>query len=224
MLLAQNTAATTSASAKAQAEHANDTTFRYDVASIRQNLSPQPRWRMNFTDDGVSAKDVTLFYVIKEAYGFYDDELWSAVPPWTTHVRFDIEAKYDVGKYPHLNLDQRDSMLQQLLADRFKLLLHHEKKEFSVYTLQIAKSGPKFTETKAEDQLVSPTRGPMCQVLKAKTGSIELKGCSMEQLAGHLTGSARSDLGRSIVDRTGLSGRYSLTLNWTPDSSSSAVL
>jgi uncharacterized protein (TIGR03435 family) len=173
---------------------------------------------MSFTDDGVSAKDVTLLYAIEEAYGLYDEQLWSNLPPWIKETRFDIEAKYDVEKYPQITLEQRRAMLQQLLAERLKLAVHHEQREFPLYMLAIAKGGPKFEETKPEDVHISSTYGPMCQVLRSKMGLIEMKGCSMAQLAHNLTGWTRNDLGRTIVDRTGLTGRYSFSLNWTPDS------
>lgn len=108
-------------------------------------------------------------------------------------------------------------MLQQLLAERFKLVVHHERREFPLYALAIAKGGPKFRETKPEDFHTSSTYGPMCQVLRSKIGITEMKGCSMAQLAHNLTGWTRNDLGRTIVDHTGLTGRYSFSLNWTPD-------
>lgn len=191
---------------------------RFDVASVRQNLTPEPRWRMSFTENGMSAKDVTPLYVIEEAYGLYDEQLWSGIPPWIKEKRFDIEAKYDVEKYPQIVLEQRRAMLQQLLAERFRLVVHHEQREFPLYALAIAKSGPKFGETKPEDVHVSSTYGPMCQVLRSKMGLIEMKGCSMAQLAHNLTGWTRDDLGRTIVDHTELTGRYSFSLTWTPDS------
>jgi hypothetical protein len=106
---AQEASATTVSPSSATANLSSDLTPRYDVASIRQDLNPHPSWRMNFTSDGVSAKD----------------ELWSAVPSWTMQTRFDVEAKYDMEKYPHVTLEQRNGMLQQLLAERFKLIVHH---------------------------------------------------------------------------------------------------
>src|SRR6202008_1650899 len=77
---------------------------RFDVASVRQNLTPEPRWRMSFTDDGVSGEDITLLYVVQESYGLYDEQLWSGIPQWIKETRFDIEAKYDVEKYPQITL------------------------------------------------------------------------------------------------------------------------
>ena len=97
-------------------------------------------------------------------------------------------------------------------------MVHHEQRDFPLYALAIAKGGPKFKETTPEDLHISSTYGPMCQVLRSKMGPTEMKGCSMAELAHILTGWTRNDLGRTIVDHTGLTGRYSLSLNWTPDS------
>ncbi len=104
----------------------------YEVVSIRQNLNPQPRWQMSFTRDGVWGEDVTLFWAMKEAY-LVPDERWLGAPSWIDEKRFDIKAKYDTEEYPNLTLEQRHTMLQQMLADRFKLVLHHEQKNFPVY-------------------------------------------------------------------------------------------
>jgi uncharacterized protein (TIGR03435 family) len=217
MMFAQSAPVRSTSSPAAVPDSASALGPRFDVASVRQNLTPEPRWRMSFTDDGVSAKDVTLFYAIEEAYGLYDEQFWSGIPPWITQKRFDIEAKYDVEKYPHIALEQRRAMLQQLLAERFKLVVHHQPKEFPLYALRIAKGGPRFEETKPEDLKISSAYGPMCQVLRSKMGLTEMKGCSMAQLAQNLTGWTRNDLGRTIVDHTGLAGRYNFSLNWTPD-------
>jgi uncharacterized protein (TIGR03435 family) len=196
-----------------------DSAFRFDVASVRLNLTPAQGWRMSFTDDGITAKDVTLLYAIEEAYGLYDEQLWSGIQPWIKEKRFDIEARYDMEKYPHLSLDQRRAMLRQLLAERFKLIVHHERKAFPLYALTLAKGGLKFEETKPEDLHFSSTYGPVCQVLRSNVGLTEMRGCSMAQLALNIAGWTRNELGRMIVDDTGLTGRYSFSLNWTPDTS-----
>jgi uncharacterized protein (TIGR03435 family) len=220
MMVAQSTPAKVTSVPANATNSAPTSELRFDVASVRQNLTPEPRWRMGFTANGVSAKDVTLLYAMEEAYGLYDEQLWSGIPPWIKEKRFDIEAKYDVDKYPQITLEQRKAMLQKLLAERFGLVVHHEQREFPLYELTIAKGGSKFEETKPEDLQVSSTYGPMCHHLRSKMGVTEMKGCSMAQLAQTLTGWTRDELGRTIVDHTGLTGRYSFLLNWTPDSAS----
>jgi uncharacterized protein (TIGR03435 family) len=201
----------------AQSTATSASTPTFDVVSVRENLTPQPRWRMSFTDDGVNAEDVTLLYAIEEAYGLFDEQLWSGIPSWIKEKRFDIKAKYDAEKYPQIALEQRKAMLQQLLAERFKLVVHHEQKEFPLYALAIARGGPKFEETKPEDVRISSTYGPMCQLLRSKPGLTEMKGCSMGDLARNLTAWTRNDQGRTIVDHTGLTGRYSFSVSWAPD-------
>jgi uncharacterized protein (TIGR03435 family) len=195
----------------------------FEVASIRQNLATQIRWRMNFTPDGVSAKDVTLLYAIQEAYGVYSKQLWSGGPPWLDQRRFDIEAKFDVNAFPKPAIEQRRAMLQQLLADRFKLVVHHEPQEFPLYALTVAKNGPKLQESKPEDIIQSEIHGPMCLHARGSTGYLELKGCSMQDLAAALTSAASADLGRTIVDQTGLTARYNYKLNWTPDKAAAST-
>jgi uncharacterized protein (TIGR03435 family) len=195
----------------------------FEVASIRENANPNPRWRMSFTADGVSATDVTLLWVLHEAYGIGDDRLWSGAPAWAGQKRFDIEAKFDVARYPNPTREQHQAMVQQLLADRFKLVVHHESREFPLYALAVAKNGPKLTDAQPDELQRSGLDGkPVCVVTGSRMGSVGLKGCTMEDLASILSGWTRSDLGRKIVDQTGLTGRYTLHLEWSPDLRQSA--
>jgi uncharacterized protein (TIGR03435 family) len=164
----------------------------------------------------VHATDVTLLWVLHEAYGIGDNDLWSGGPPWLDKARFDIEAKYDVSQHPSLTRGQRQAMLQQLLTDRFKVVVHHEAKEFPLYALAIAKGGPKVEETRQEDLQKNPVSGVMCMNKRVGKGVIEMQGCTMMQFASSLGGDARNDLGRKVVDQTGLTGYYSIALHWTP--------
>jgi uncharacterized protein (TIGR03435 family) len=199
----------------AQTAAAPAVTPAYDIASIHQNLNPNPRWRMEFTPDGVHATDVTLLWALHEAYGVFDGDLMTGGPTWIDQRRIDIEAKYDVAKYPGLTREQRQVMLQQLLADRFKVVVHHVPKEYPLYALVVAKNGPKFKETAPEDLNKSPVYGVMC-VGGGRKGTIEMHGCKTSQLADNLSGYGRSDLGRKVVDQTGLTGDYTFILHWAP--------
>ena len=107
-------------------------------------------------------------------------------------------------------------MLQRLLADRFKVVVHHEAKEFPLYGLAVAKSGPKFEETKPEDLRKSPVYGVMCMNTGGRRGTIEMHGCTTTQFATNLSGYGRLDLGRKVVDQTALTGYYTFALHWAP--------
>jgi uncharacterized protein (TIGR03435 family) len=199
----------------AQTTISSQETPTYDIASVKQNLNPIPAWRMNFTTDGVSAQGVTLEYAIQEAFGVYDDRLWSGGPGWIKDKRFDINAKFDISKYPNPTLDQRKAMLQQLLADRFKLKVHHENRQFSLYALVISKHGILFKETNKEDLQTSPEWGVICMHTRSRRGVLEMTGCPMNALASSLD-LAAGDLGRKVVDQTGLTGHFDFKLSWTP--------
>lgn len=187
----------------------------FEVASIHQNLNPDPAWSMGFTKDGLLAKDVTLLWVLHDAYGIYDDDRWSGGPAWLDKARFDIEAKFDATKYPSLTREERQIMLRQLLADRFKITVHHESKVFPLYALVLAKAEPKFKETESEEIRKSPVSGDVICEGGGRRGKIDMHGCTTKQLADNLSGYARFDLGRKVVDQTGLTGHYTFALRWT---------
>jgi uncharacterized protein (TIGR03435 family) len=186
----------------------------FEVASIHQNLNPDPAWSMGFTKDGLLAKDVTLLWALHDAYGIYDDDRWSGGPAWLDKARFDIEAKFDATKYPSLTREERQIMLRQLLADRFKLSVHHEPKVFPLYELVLAKTGPKFKETESREIRRSPISGDVICEGGGRRGKIDMHGCTIKQLADNLSGYAHFDLGRKVVDQTGLTGHYTFALQW----------
>ena len=74
------------------------------------------------------------------------------IPPALQSVAFDIQAKIDPAVYPQMkaqgseqHYQQFQQMVQQLLADRFKLAVHRETRELPVYALTIAKNGPRLS-------------------------------------------------------------------------------
>ena len=102
-------------------------------------------------------------------------------------------------------------MLQSLLSDRFKLSVHWENKEEQVYELVIAKGGPKLKEAGAN------ANTPRMQVaLGHFIGTAE----SLSLLARNLS----QRLGRSVIDKTGLTGKYDFELTYTPETGLNSVV
>ena len=187
---------------------------------------------MNYTADGFIATGVPLIMFIQSAYGIFDADRISGAPSWPNSERFDIDAKMDGAAIDALkNLSPADrtlarqQMLQKLLADRFKLTIHHETKELPAYTLVIAKTGSKLQEGKPGDTYANGYRdsggrgGPGTVQIKGR-GGLVAQGAPIVNLAGMLSWL----LGHNVVDRTGLTGKYDFTLQWTPDEGESPML
>lgn len=204
----------------------------FEVASIR----PDPPGgmfnmvHMNFEPDGYSASHATVWMLLKDAYGIDNYQIFAA-PSWVHSDRYEIEAKIDSAaseQLAHLKPDQlklaHQQMLRSLLADRFKLTAHIETRELPVYSLVIAKNGPKIHEAKPDDTYANGlksatgnTVGPHMMLMQLRgghvSGQIDGQGVPLELLVQQLA----AQVGRTVIDKTGLTGSYDFNLTWTPD-------
>jgi uncharacterized protein (TIGR03435 family) len=116
-------------------------------------------------------------------------------------------------------------MLQSLLEDRFQLKIHRETKELPVYDLAVAKGGPKVKLSEDQSPFRPPERGaapppPPQRGGPMPRGSMRMGRGDLEATALPLTSlinALSQQLGRTIVDKTGLQGLYDIKLQWTPD-------
>jgi uncharacterized protein (TIGR03435 family) len=180
----------------------------FEVASVKPG-DPHP----NIIDSDVQpggrfyATNLTLKELIEWAYAL-PSHLISGGPGWIDSDRFTIEAKPDsaiaVPPGP-AGIAQVKLMTQSLLAERFKLSIHRETKEGPVYELVLAKSGPKLKETRA-----SAEYSPRLSMLG---GPVEATAATLPFFTRLLT----KGLARTVIDNTGLTGRYDFTLTFTPE-------
>jgi bla regulator protein blaR1 len=197
----------------------------YEVASIKPNKSGGNMVRMMIRPDGLSAMGGTLQMLIENAYEIQYFQIVGA-PKWVSSDRYDIEAKMDGAEMERLKtLSQDESrleskrMLQALLVNRFQLVVHRETKELPGYALVIAKGGSKLHEAKPGDTYPNGIKGPDgkpgtgLMIMGGNGGPVTGQGISVESLTRLLS----QQLGRTIVDETGLKGNYDFTLQWTPD-------
>jgi uncharacterized protein (TIGR03435 family) len=108
--------------------------------------------------------------------------------------------------------DEQMSMLRNLLTDRFKLTFHREQKDFSIFELEFAKSGPRLKKSTAapdDPAALISTVYPQRILLPARNAS-------MGEFTSLLQ---RALLDRPVVDKTGLTGKYDFNLEWAPDNS-----
>jgi len=186
----------------------------FEVSTVRANKSGSSSYDSDFNDERLTATNVSLKNVMEEAFGITEESIEGG-PKWVESERFDIEAKMDettAAQIRKLGRKERDAAemkaFEQLLAERFKLAFHWETKEMPVYALVTAKKGPRLHEA------AKPQGGGA----SAHTGELKAEGITMNDLAHILTQDLSRELGREVVNRTGVQGRYDLELKWTPES------
>jgi uncharacterized protein (TIGR03435 family) len=208
--------------AKASSKDADAKPLAFDVVSVKRS-EPNGRVRIRILPDGWSASGIPLKGLISNAYGVRQD-LISGAPGWTESTAYDIEAKEDpsvAAALQKLPNDQRaaqiNSMLQAVLADRFHLKVTRVDKELPAYELVIAKGGFKLKEADPNKSYSGGLKGPdgvaRAGMMMTGQGQVIGQGIPMSRLATNLS----YQVGRSVLDKTGLTGNYDLTLKWTPD-------
>jgi uncharacterized protein (TIGR03435 family) len=207
----------------AQAPGAAAATARpeFEVASIKPNASGEPGMRMQMLLGGrLHAENIILRTLILVAYDLRDFQI-SGGPAWISSDRYDLNAKTEGNP----TFEQLRPMLQSLLADRFKLAFHREKKEASIYDLTAAKGGLKIAPSKEGSCTIPDQKNPppppspgekppiYCDNLRIGKGRIDAYGILMPRLLNVI-----SDLlGRPIIDKTGFSARFDVHLEFAPD-------
>ncbi len=195
----------------------------FEVASIKPS-DPSSRNIMlrnapggRFTANGITAK-----FLIAQAYNVRDFQI-SGGPSWMDSARYDITATVggssdSSGDLRTMSQDQRDAFMEQqrlrlqaLLADRFQLQFHRGTKELPVYALVIAKNGPKLQEVKPDSGTAAG--GPKGRGMRMGRGELSSEGVPIQFFAQALS----QQLGRTVIDKTGLKGIYNFKLTWTPD-------
>jgi bla regulator protein blaR1 len=200
---------------------------KFEVASIKPSSGDDRRVAMLFQPGGgFRATGATLKMLLTLAYDVREFQI-SGGPNWINSDRFDITARPELSVGPEtaandpraMSDSQRKTMqeqmaqrLQALFAERFQLAIHRETKEQQVYALLVGKNGPKVHETQ-------DTSGPRQGMMRMSRGQVEGQGVSLDALVHALS----NQLGRPMIDRTGLTGHFDIKLEWTPDPGQSAT-
>jgi len=212
---------------------------QFEVASIKP-AAPQDMHRMmvgmrggpGTPDPGqVTYTNVALRNIIMNAYGVKSYQITG--PGTLDSERFDVMAKVPKGA----TKDDLKVMLQNLLAERFQLKLHHDQKELPMYSLVVGKNGPKLKEAAPEDPNAKddgpPALPPGGRLPVGKDGAPVMpkggRGMMMMITNGRLRLTANgqpissladmlsNQLGRPVVDQTGLTGKYDISLEFQPE-------
>jgi uncharacterized protein (TIGR03435 family) len=200
----------------------------YDVVSVKPvDANAKVTVDVRDTPDGLQAT-TTVCWLVRMAYGgprqLPTEDSVTGCPEWAKTAYFTVQTKMSpeqVAALAKLDKNQqeqrREQMLEALLVDRFKLKIHRETKQVPDYELMVAKGGPKLKESTGPDP--NGPKGADGKPLGGflmKNSQVTGQLMTMEQLANFLGGPIV--LGRKVVDKTGLTGKYNITLNWAPGS------
>ncbi|HEY5055309.1 MAG TPA: TIGR03435 family protein [Acidobacteriaceae bacterium] len=208
---------------------------KFDVATIKPaGDRPSHGWvGMQAHPDAVEVAFQTLPEILCVAYGYnirFDGQI-SGVPAWATTQKYDITAKMsaeDAADLQKLSKGEqekrRQAMMQSLLADRFHLALHKGSKDIPVYELVVAKGGIKIKDaaTDPDPSLKRGDDGKPVTSLRWQPKTTILQAYSMKSLADILSIPAAS-VGRPVIDKTGLTGSYDFTFDWSIYSAAAAA-
>jgi uncharacterized protein (TIGR03435 family) len=179
----------------------------FEAASIKANHSGAPQMMFQTPPSGViSAVNVNVQFLIRFAFDLIDNRIVN-VPRWAQTEHVDIIARAPSGS----SMNDVRLMFRTLLAERFALRTHTESREMPVDVLtreSDGKLGPALTIARERCPLPNPACG-----VHTTFGHVETTDGTMADLAAALAVLTR----RVVVDRTGLTDRYALTLTYTPD-------
>jgi uncharacterized protein (TIGR03435 family) len=148
-------------------------------------------------------RNVQLKELIAYAYGLPDAQM-SGTPEWANTQKYDLSLKV-----ANVSTSQpfRDAV-QKLLEEQFKLVVHREIKDAAVYDLVVADGGLKLTGEHSKG--VNWTPKPISNNPPGHLTATDLDMAGLQWYLNRITQ-------RVVVDKTGLTGAYAFTLDWTSD-------
>jgi uncharacterized protein (TIGR03435 family) len=209
----------------------------FDVASVKpsvESANAMANVNRGLHIDGamVSFNGMPLKWYIHYAYTVKESQV--SGPDWLNSERVDIVAKLPDGA----TREQIPAMMQALLADRFKLTIHRESKEFSVYALIVGKGGAKIKESPLDPDtdegpgkanvdvnVTGGDRGATVSLGKGASVAFEAQRLVAKKVTmGYLADSLARFVDRPVVDMTDLKGTYDLTLAYNLDDVRALIL
>ena len=181
----------------------------FEVATIKPNNSGGASMQgLTLQGRNFATRNSSLADLISFAYDVQIKQIVGA-PDWMDKDRYDIAAVPEQEGVP--NGEQLKVMIKKLIADRFAMKFHNDKKEMSAYVLTVGKGGQKLTPTQL--------KGPLPGIgIRPGTGGITLNMANAT--IGDFTGFLQIlVLDRPVVDRTGIQGRFDYQCTFAPDDS-----
>jgi uncharacterized protein (TIGR03435 family) len=185
----------------------------YSVTSVKEDVEGDVNKPVSFneSEDGLYIGNETLELMIREAYMVGTYQIIGA-PRWANEREWEVSAKTDDAETHKLSAmnkaetqAERCLLLQSLLVERFKLVVHHETRIEPGFALIVGKGGPKFKKSSPNP----PGHAPRPPIIM-ENGVLTFNGLPIEKLAGMLS----QVMERTVLDQTELSGNYEFAIPW----------
>ena len=189
---------------KTSAQTADAPLPSFEVASIRPAHSGSVGMSIGWQPGRFNAQNASVKTLVLSAFHIHDYQVLDA-PGWVGNNRYDVDATFDETQKlsPEKTQKQLGSMMQSMLVDRCKLKFHRTTKGLPIYELTPAKGGPKLQEAKPDEYSGTSSSDTFLKVTATTMPQLA------EQLSAHFN--------RTVVDKTGLTGKYDFTLHYAPD-------
>jgi len=185
--------------------------LKWDVISVKPMATDGCKdgaGGVRFLPNGLSATCAPTIFIVEFSYHLMDPTRILGLPKWATGPQmYAIEARVsteDAAAFAKLKRDEKSAMMQTVFAERFGMRTHMETHEMPAYELVIAKSGSKLKEPSDTTTGISQFGGSTGEVKWANSPLTDLKFLLAKET------------GRPVVDKTGLTGKYDFTLQYTP--------
>ena len=183
----------------------------FDAAVMRQDKSGANGFWYDESPSGLfSVRNITLSNLFQDAFHVRRDAMIGA-PGWFDSERFDVS-----GKAPPGTTDEKFMLMtQSLLMEQFRMRVHREQRVQEAFVLTAGKGGPKMRKSEGKDE-------PDCDRVRALPNEYggQHFACTNMNMAGLVeklgTDVGRGYIDRTVLDRTGLTGRYDFRLSFTP--------
>ena len=184
---------------------AADAKLSFEVSTIKPSR-PEERFSLLLNQSGMLNTTATSASdLIKFAYGVHPKQIVGG-PAWMESDKFDVTGKPDTPGIP--NVPQLQMMIQKLLADRFQLAFHKDKRELNVYAITETKTGSKITKADPSPLAVPGFAG-------GGQRGMNVRNSTIAEFAGILQANV---LDRPVIDQTGFGlDRFNFILKWTPE-------